>query len=188
MKKWPVWFPLPNAWMSAIFLLFLAFGITNLMRLLFKLLSSVDPEWLQYLFGWLFNTRFSYVLFLMPVLVPVVAIAVAHHLLHIVLDRFYPDVTTPEIGMTRYVLPSITSWWEGLYGWLTLSLTSLASFVILGLFSVSYPSGFSDSFWLLRWEGLSFLTALLVWLTVAAYFYQFEYVMRRHLMSSGRSS
>lgn len=188
MKKWPGWFPLPNAWMSAIFLLLLAFGISNLTRLLIKLLAYVDPEWLHQLFGWLFNTRFTYLLFLLPVLVPVAAIALAHHFLHIVLDRFAPDITTPEIGTARFFLPSLTSWWEGLFGWMTLSLTTLVSFVILGMFSVSYPYGLSDSFWLLSWDWLSYLVAVFVWATVAAYFYQFEYLIRQHLMASGRSS
>ncbi|MEO0855151.1 MAG: hypothetical protein AAFY15_16845, partial [Cyanobacteria bacterium J06648_11] len=60
--------------------------------------------------------------------------------------------------------------------------------VILRLFSVSEPSGFSNSIGLLQWEWISYLAGILVWVTIAAYFYQFEYAFRQRLIASGRES
>lgn len=190
MRKWPTWFPLPNAWLSALFLLFLLSGFTNLFRLTYKLLSSIAHEILQIIFQVLaavfFTTKLIYVLALVPVIIPVVIISTSHHVLQFALDTFFPEAT--GVRPRRFFFPSVLSWWEGLYGWLTLNLTTLTSFAILGLFSVKFPTQFSDSFWLLNWTWPAFIVSTLVWVTVAAYFYQFEYVIRQYLMNAGRSS
>ncbi|MEO0854994.1 MAG: hypothetical protein AAFY15_16040, partial [Cyanobacteria bacterium J06648_11] len=76
MRKWPTWFPFPNAWLSALFLLFLSSGFTNLFRLIYGLIGSIAPEILQIIMQVLFAvftiTKFIYVLALLPVVVPVV--------------------------------------------------------------------------------------------------------------------
>lgn len=170
--------------MSALLLLFLSIGLGNVLRLLFIYV----PDFIQLLLVLAFRTKFGAVVFLLPIAVPVAAIAIAHHVLHVVLDRLDPEASTSETSRIKLVFPTVLSWWEGLYGWLTLSLASFISLVILRLFSVSEPSGFSNSIGLLQWEWISYLAGILVWVTIAAYFYQFEYAFRQRLIASGRES
>lgn len=78
--------------------------------------------------------------------------------------------------------PGLMSWWEGLYGWMVLTLSVLASNAIL-VIVLPMPEIIYNiyQFWA-QTENLLTLSTLLQAIA-AAYLYQFEYFVRQHLLS-----
>ena len=124
-------------------------------------------------------------LYFLLLLSPIVVIAIAHNLLHLCLDLFFPDTQTPEMSTPKNIwFPGLMSWWEGLYGWLTITLAMIFSTVIgIILFSPSYYLSEMTNWW----YGLKnfFNPLMLIRLVCAAYLYQFEYLVRTHLITVG---
>lgn len=178
MNKWPAWIPNPNAWMSAILLILLARGLAVVIRIIFQMggsLMEVSP-------------KLKILLYFAALLSPILVVTLTHHWLHVFLDRFYPNTVSPEIGRTQGLLPSLMSWWEGLYGWMALSLAFLVSnFILAMLFSPSFKSLYGMLEW---WDELRdlFTVYTLVRVITAAYIYQFEHLVRHHLMSVGSAT
>ncbi|MEM8673142.1 MAG: hypothetical protein AAGF83_04630 [Cyanobacteria bacterium P01_G01_bin.67] len=179
MKNLPSWIPNLNAWMSAILLLLLVRGMKVVLRAIFE---HTDYQLLKLLS---FNSHA--VLYLVIVLFPIAVIAVAHHLLHIVLDLFAPDSQTPEMSGRKYWFPGLMSWWEGLYGWLAIALTMIITSVIgIIIFSPNYYLSEMSAWWL---GSKSFFNPLmLLRLFCTAYLYQFEHLVRQHLITVGSRS
>ena len=179
MRNLPDWIPNFNAWMSAILLLLLVRGIKFVLRAAF---TRVNYDLLN-----LFSHKSYALLYLLVLLSPILAIAIAHNLLHLFLDRYVPDVQTPEVPVSRSVFPGLMSWWEGLYGWLAIAITTIASTaILLVLFSPHYYLSEINSWWL----GTSsfFNPMVFIRLVCAAYLYQFEHLVRQHLIAVGVAS
>lgn len=79
------------------------------------------------------------------------------------------------------------SWWEGFYGWMAIALAIVVSSMIQ---VISLPSSHSFYDMLGWWNELKDLFTLptLYQVITAAYLYQFEYLVRNHLMSVGANS
>ncbi|MGF1600937.1 MAG: hypothetical protein GFH24_608378n19 [Chloroflexi bacterium AL-N5] len=175
MKIRSAWIPYPGAWLSAVLLLLLTGIITysaRVMQTIGHFLARTSPN-LLFLFG------------LAAVLLPIVFVAIAHHILHLFLDRFFPDSQLSEKEKVNGFFPSLMSWWEGLYGWLVIVLSTLITAALIG--------GFADAslFYgrlhnlLLAWDKTRhfFSIPAFIWVIVSAYLYQFEHLVHRHLMS-----
>lgn len=184
MKNWPTWIPSPGAWMNAILLTLLmgavAYGV-NLTGQLGQFLERNLSSRLGLTFG------------VLAILSPILVIAVAHHLLHLFLDRFFPDTQFPEMGRTEGIFPGLISWWEGLYGWLVIVLSIMLSIAIIGAFFPSDSSGYAILGYiqmLFSWNRPEhLLSAPTIGRTIiAAYFYQFEYLVRCRLSSRGSNT
>ncbi|VEP17072.1 conserved hypothetical protein [Hyella patelloides LEGE 07179] len=124
-------------------------------------------------------------LYFLLLLSPILIIAIFHNLLHIGFDLFFPDIQTPEMSAPKSIwFPGLLSWWEGLYGWLIIALVMIFSTVIgIVFFSPSYYwSEMTD--W---WYGMkNFINPLmLIRLLSAAFLYQFEHLVRTHLIAVG---
>jgi hypothetical protein len=175
----PYWFPSPTAWLSALILLLLIGGLGVCMRAVLSFgtsLSTVSPR-LTILFG------------MLSLLCPIALIALAHHLLQVFLDRFFPDTRSIEIEGAIGAFPSLMSWWEGLYGWLVIILSTIISIGILGTIYYSYNFLYELNNFLNSWDKLKHLLTLpsIAWIIVAASLYQFESLVRGHLITAGRS-
>ena len=124
------------------------------------------------------------VLYLLIILAPIAIIAIAHHILHFCLDLFFPDIQTPEMSVRKYWFPGLMSWWEGLYGWLAIVLTMIISTVIgVIIFSPNYYLSQMSDWWL----GMKnfFNPLMFIRLVCVAYLYQFEHLVRQHLIAVG---
>lgn len=174
----PYWFPNLNAWLSAVFLLLLTGGLGVCVKAAWQMgnsLAHISPR-LTILFG------------LLGLICPIILIAFAHHLLHLFLDRFFPDSRSPEMTNVQGWFPGLISWWEGLYGWLVLILSTIISAGILGVIYYSSSSLASLYFFLSSWDKAKHLFTVpsIAWVIIAACLYQFEFVVRQYFTASGR--
>ena len=179
MKNLPFWIPNFSAWMSAIFLLLLVRGMKYMLR---AILENTDYRFLKML-----SLNSHAVLYLLIILSPIAVIAIAHHILHLCLDLFIPDSQTPEMKGRKFWFPGIMSWWEGFSGWLAIALTMIISTVIgVIMFSPNYYLSEMTSWWL----GMKnfFNPLMFIRLICVAYLYQFEYLVRQHLIAVGAKS
>jgi hypothetical protein len=176
MRNWPAWIPNLNAWMSAILLILLVRGIAVVIRIIFQYgysLLEISP-------------KLRILLYFVALLSPILVIAVAHHVLHMFLDRYTSGSRSPGMTRAEGLLPTLMSWWEGFYGWMAIALAIVVSFMIEIL---SYPTPNSFYNLLAWWDELRDLFTLptLYRVITAAYLYQFEYLVRNHLMAVGSS-
>ena len=177
MRNWPNWIPSATAWMSAILLILLVRGLSVVLRIIFQQgesLMAISP-------------KLRIVLYFAALLSPILVIAVAHHLLQIVLDRYFPNTRSPEISSNLGQLPTLMSWWEGFYGWMAIALAMVVSGMIQVISSPSFNSLYDMLGW---WDELKDLFTLptLYRVITAAYLYQFESLVRHHLMAVGSAS
>jgi hypothetical protein len=177
MRNWPNWIPSATAWMSAILLILLVRGLSVVLRIIFQQgesLMAISP-------------KLRIVLYFAALLSPILVIAVAHHLLQIVLDRYFPNTRSPEISSNLGQLPTLMSWWEGFYGWMAIALAMVVSGMIQVISSPSFNSLYDMLGW---WDELRDLFTLptLYRVITAAYLYQFESIVRHHLMAVGSAS
>jgi hypothetical protein len=79
------------------------------------------------------------------------------------------------------------SWWEGFYGWMAITLAMVVSGMIQVISSPSFNSLYDMLGW---WDELRDLFTLptLYRVITAAYLYQFESLVRHHLMAVGSAS
>lgn len=168
---YPSWFPYPRSWMSAIFLSAIAGGLSTAATKIAEIgyyLAKNSP-------------RLDFLFLVFATLSPILFIAIAHHWLNIILDRVVPDnqsARNTDIGF----VPGILSWWEGLYGWVVITLSLI---VTLGVLGFLFPH-FNPFDYLSNWHKLDkfFSLQTLFWIAIAAYLYQFEYFVRQRLTSS----
>jgi hypothetical protein len=174
MNNFSSWFPKLNAWMSAILLILLARGLAVVIRIILELGESI--AWLP--------PKVQILLYYGALLSPILVIAIVHHWLHVFLDRSFPSTRSPEITSTGGVLPGIISWWEGFYGWMAIALAFIVSTMIQIIFLPTVNFSYGTFAW---WEELKDLFTLetLYRLITTAYLYQFEHIVRQHLMSVG---
>ncbi len=175
MKIRSAWIPYPGAWLSAVLLLLLTglitYGGKTIAQMGFSL-ARLSPNF-AILFG------------LLAMLMPIFVVAIAHHLLHLFLDRFFPDSQLSEQEKVKGIFPNLMSWWEGLYGWLVIVLTTLITVGLISSFASSTLSYNRLYSLLSAWDKTRhfFSIPTFIWIVIAAYLYQFEHVVHRHLMS-----
>lgn len=174
MRNWPAWIPNPTAWMNAILLILLVRGIGVVIRIIFQ-----HAEFLMEL-----SLKFKFLLYFAALMSPILVIAVAHHFLHKVLDRYAPNTRSLGMGNVEGFLPTLMSWWEGFYGWMVIALALAVSSMIEVILSPLPHSFYNLLAW---WDELRDLFTLttLYRVVTAAYLYQFEYLVRHHLMAVG---
>lgn len=171
---YPSWFPYPRSWMSAVFLSIIAGGLSTA--------SSKIAEVGFYLGR--HSPRLDFLFVIVAVLSPIFFIAVAHHWLHIIMDRLSPDTQSIHPTEISY-FPGLISWWGGLYGWVVIILSLMITVGFLG-FLFSY---FNFINFISNWHKIqSFFTPqTLFWVTTAAYLYQFEHLVRQRLLADRAS-
>lgn len=178
-KNWPAWIPNPNAWMSAIVLLLLAWGTSVALQIISILGASTI----------FLPVKLRILLYYLALLSPIAVIAVAHHWLHIALDRFFPDsdARSPEMAGTSGLFPGLMSWWEGLYGWLAIGLALIVNSLVELMFyrNASFLSN-PLNWWKLIGSFWTISTAVRI--VTAAYLYQFDYLVRDRLIAIGAAS
>jgi len=180
MKNWPAWIPVPNAWMSAVLLVLLTGSLAFVVRLIWQMgyfMARFLPP-VAISFG------------VLALLSPIVIIAIFHHLLHLFLDRFFPETRSPEMDRDLGWFPSLMSWWEGLMGWSVILLATLTTLGIVSPFLPSWRSLYPLYSMFLAWDKTHYLFKIptVVWVIVAAYVYHFEHVVRHHLLGVGAAN
>jgi hypothetical protein len=174
MKKFglPRWFPYPHSWINALILSLLMTGLIAVLRnssnLHRYILKSVDkPEILT-------------VLVILLLILPIPAFAVFHHL---VLSRLIPAIPGERIRKKPGIVPGLISWWESLYSWLVLLLSTLIAILcftpFLPLFNLNYEKIFSANS-----QPHKNIQAIFVisWITSAAILFQIEYLFKNRLV------
>jgi hypothetical protein len=172
MNSLPVWLPNLGSWLSALFLTGLMWISSSLTGHLWRWVS------------WLINLspKIGYLAAALLLLSPIALIALAHHGLHRYLDQFYPDSRSPEVGPATGFLPGLMSWWEGLYGWWVSILASSAATFIIGI--IFTPFSVSSDLWLWLLQSWHSWATTIARIMIAALLYQFEYSVRRHLITT----
>lgn len=177
MRNWPAWIPNPNAWMSAILLILLVRGLEVVIRIIFQMGSPLMEM----------SPKLKILLYFAALLSPILAIAVTHHFLHVFLDNYSSSSRTPGMSRTEGMLPTLMSWWEGLYGWMAIALAFVVSNIIQVIFLPSFHSFYDLLGWWNELRDLFTLPTLYRVITIA-YLYQFEHLVRNHLMSVGSAN
>jgi hypothetical protein len=173
MNSLPTWIPNLGSWLSALFL--------TVLMWLSGTLSSYIWRWVEWLMHW--SPKVGYFVYALALLFPVALIALAHHWLHRYLDQFYPESRSPEVDPTTGSFPGLMSWWEGLYGWWVSLLSFTLSAVIIGIILTPFNTASDFIPWLIQsWSNWS---VTIVRIIIAAFLYQFEYTVRRHLITTG---
>lgn len=173
----PTWLPNRFSWLKALLMALLMTAIIHIVRIT----GSVG-----YVLTRFADSPETFVIFgILAGVAPIPAIAFVHHLLPVFLSRFAPTIPPHEIGINRELIPKLTSWWEGLYGWLVLVLSTLITTVIctlvLPFFHLSYEKIRLGSN---RWAEIELLAWLaVIWIVNAAEFYQIEDVFKRNIIA-----
>lgn len=177
MNNLPAWIPRPLAWLNGLVLVILLRGIEVLLQLLSVIAGIVNAG--------LLPPPVLVLAVLGSYLLPIPIIAIAHHWIHVALDRFVPDSRTPDAGTVEGWLPGLMSWWEGLFGWTAIALALIVSNAV---FSVVAGTSYRPMDW---WQDelmrLFSPQSLLRWVFVA-FLYQFEASVRQHLLAIGAAT
>ena len=176
MKVRKIWLPALRSWMSALLLLLLTGFLTYGATVVFNLgawLGRISPN-------------LSILVWVAALVTPIALIAIAHHILHLFLDRFFPDSKGDDRDSNPGFFPGLMSWWEGLYGWLVIVLSTLLTFGLIASFAVTHRDYYQTLVNLLSaWDKTRhfFSIPTLIWIVIAAYLYHFEDLVHRHLKS-----
>ncbi|WP_373528514.1 hypothetical protein [Nostoc sp.] len=111
------------------------------MRVIIFLVTNTGK--LGYRIAYFVNSPELFAIFIILLLLsPIPIISLTHHCLHLLISRFISEIQAPEIGKTQGLLPGIMSWWEGLYAWLVIAISTLIavcfSIILLPFFNLSY--------------------------------------------------
>jgi hypothetical protein len=175
-SHWPAWFPYPSCWLKSfvlmIFLRVIIFVVKNLVKVGFNIATFVSSPELFVIFA------------ILAIIAPILTIAVTHHYLHLLLGSFISEIQAPEVGIVKGLFPKLMSWWEGLYGWAVIVLSTLVAAlfctIILPLFQLSYaklPVYYTE------FEQQIIVIFGIVWLINGAFIYQIDYLVRYRLIS-----
>lgn len=174
--RWSAWLPYPSCWLKSLLLMIFLRVIIFVAEMFITLgyitaIFANSPELLAI---------FGIIAFLSPILI----ITFTHHYLHLIFSRFISEIQAPEIGIVKGLIPKLMSWWEGLYGWLVITLSTLVATlfctIILPLFHLSYakpPESYTE------FEQQIIVIFGVVWLIQGALIYQIEYLVRHRIIS-----
>ena len=185
MKQNSIVFPATGAWMSAILLTLLMGVVTLIIKQTSEPLSRFIEEHL--------STKMSWSLSVLSLLAPVLIIAFIHHWLHLILDRFFPDTQSATTDISGGFFPGLMSWWEGLFAWLAIAVSTILA---VGIIIAVFPYDSSENsiirylLMLCAWdEPKHLLSAPVIGRTaIAAYIYHFEYLVRCRVQAEATSS
>lgn len=175
-SRWPSWLPYPSCWLKSfvlmLFLRTIMFVGENLVRF-------------GYNFGRFINSPELFAIFaILALLSPIVIISVTHHYLHLLLGRFIAEIQAPEVGDVKGLVPKLMSWWEGLYGWLVITLSTLMAFLlctfILPIFNLSYTEPLETY---TKFQEQIIVVFGILWLIIGALIYQIDYLVKGRLIS-----
>ncbi|MEH2228362.1 MAG: hypothetical protein V7K71_01770 [Nostoc sp.] len=176
---WPLWFPYPSSWLKALimtlFMRVIIFIVKNTGKLGYDIIYFVHSPELFLIFT------------ILLILSPIPIISLTHHCLHLLISRFISEIQAPEIGRTQGLLPGIMSWWEGLYGWLVIAISTLISFlfyiIIIPLFNPNYDRQVE---YYTQVENINNVILMfgLFYISAGALIYQIEYLVRHRIISA----
>ncbi|MEH2027728.1 hypothetical protein [Nostoc sp.] len=177
---WPLWFPYPTSWLKALVLnLFLSaiiFILKNPGKVGYRIAYFVSSPELLAIFT------------ILLILSPIPIISLTHHCLHLLISRFMSEVQAPEIGRTQGLLPGIMSWWEGLYAWLVIAISTLIaalfSTIFLPFFNFSYARPVEYYRQIQDINNNIILIFGLFYISAGALIYQIEYLVRYRIISA----
>ncbi|MEH1969081.1 hypothetical protein [Nostoc sp.] len=178
---WPLWFPYPSSWLKALilnlFLSFIIFILSNPGKVGYRITYLVQsPE----LFA---------ILTILLILSPIPIISFTHHFLHLLISHFISEIQAPEIGRTKGLFPGIMSWWEGLYAWLVIAISTLTaaffSTMLLSLFNINYTKLVE---YYTEIENKIIVIFGLFYISSGALTYQIEYLVRHRIISAYSST
>ncbi|BAY09669.1 hypothetical protein [Calothrix sp. NIES-2098] len=175
-SRWPLWLPYPTCWLKslilAVFLRFITYIAEMIVKTGYRVAHFANSLELVILFT------------IITIVSPIPIIAFTHHLLHLFLSRFISEAQAPEIGNTKGLLPKLMSWWEGLYGWLVIILSTLISAffctLLLPFFKDNYLKNIEDY---TNFDQNIVVIFGIIWLIQAAFIYQVEYLVRHRFIS-----
>ena len=175
MGKNSLWFPRLSSWMSAILLLLLTGLLSSSAERIVDLGNA--------LLNW--SPRLFFLATMLAILSPIIFIAYLHHLIQLILDRLDPDHADHKLQGFAAFWPVAMSWWEGLYGWLVILLSTLLAMGLLGMMMpwnderavLEALAKISEMLMDVNKIKYLFTPATLIWILVAAYLYQFEHVV-----------
>ncbi|MBD2563942.1 MULTISPECIES: hypothetical protein [Nostoc] len=175
-SHWPAYLPYPSCWLKSFILMVFLRVIGFVTEILIKLGDGVanlvsSPELLA-------------IFVIITLLSPIAVIAFTHHYLHLFFSRFISEIQAPEIGIVTGIIPKLMSWWEGLYGWLVIILSTLVTClvctIILPMFHLSYikpPETYT------QFEQQIIVIFGIIWLIQGALIYQIDYLVKQRLIS-----
>ncbi|MBG1261758.1 hypothetical protein [Nostoc commune] len=177
---WPLWFPYPSSWLKAL--------ILNLL-LSFIIFVLKNPGKVGYRITYFVNSPHLFAIFtILLLLSPIPIISFTHHFLHLLISRFISEIQAPEIGKTQGLLPGIMSWWEGLYAWLVIAISTLIaalfSTILLPFFNLSYARPVEYYRQIQDINNNIILIFGLFYISAGALTYQIEYLVRHRIISA----
>lgn len=183
LKKfhWPLWFPYPSSWLKALILAFF-------LRVIIFIIDSTSK--VGYRIAYFVNSLELFVMFtILLILSPIIIISFTHHCLHLLLSRFIPEIQAPEIGKTQGFFPGIMSWWEGLYAWLVIGISTLIAIFFCTIFLPSDNITYTRSLEYYRiFHNKIIVTFGFFYIFSAALVYQIEYLVRQRIISAYSSN
>ncbi|MEH1820072.1 MAG: hypothetical protein V7L31_13495 [Nostoc sp.] len=177
---WPLWFPYPTSWLKALiltlFLRVIIFVVNNTGKVGYRIVYFVDSPELFAIFT------------ILLILSPIPIISFTHHCLHLLISRFISEIQAPEIGRTQGLLPGIMSWWEGLYAWLVIVISTLVaalfSTILIPLFNPSYARPIEYYTQIQNINNNVILIFGIFYISAGALVYQIEYLVRHRIISA----
>ncbi|MFN6558871.1 MAG: hypothetical protein RMY28_003575 [Nostoc sp. ChiSLP01] len=172
---WPLWFPYPSSWVKALILaLFL--------RVIIFLIDGTSK--VGYRIAYFVNSLELFVMFtILLILSPIIIITFTHHCLHLLLSRFLSEIQAPEIGKTQGFFPGLMSWWEGLYAWLVIVISTLIAIffcaIFLPFFNINYPQHLE---YYKNFHNKIIVLFGFFYIFAAALIYQIEYLVRQRII------
>lgn len=168
----PRWIPYPNAWLSALML-------SVLMSAFLAILRRYSDSFAN-LAKWSNTPEKLTVMVILLLIIPIPAIAVFHHFF---ISRFVSAIPGEKINGSSGFFPGLISWWESLYSWLVIVLSTLIAVLIctpfLPLFQLNYTKiieTYAENPSNLR------LAFAAVWVLCAAILYQAAYLFKLRLV------
>ncbi|MEH2285424.1 MAG: hypothetical protein V7K90_29605 [Nostoc sp.] len=177
---WPLWFPYPTSWLKALVLNLFLSAIIFILK---------NPGKVGYRIAYFVRSPELLAIFtILLVLSPIPIISLTHHCLHLLISRFMSEIQAPEIGKTQGLLPGIMSWWEGLYAWLVIAISTLIaalfSTILLPFFNISYARQIEYYTPMENLNNNIILIFGVFYVSAGALTYQIEYLVRRRIISA----
>jgi hypothetical protein len=175
--KWAFWIPYPTSWLKAFILAVILPVVTYLIGVQDRTGSSI-----------VYISKSINILIisgLISLLSPIAIISFIHHFFHLFVGNLIPSIQAPEVGKVKGFTPKLISWWEGLYGWLVIVLSTLIASCLIFIFvpeSIVFESRIYHQVSTANQLITSAFATL--WTINAALLYQFEYLFKRHLIKS----
>ncbi|WP_445627395.1 hypothetical protein [Nostoc sp. DSM 114167] len=178
--SWPLWFPYPTSWLKALIL-------TLFLRVIIFILKN--PGKLGYRIAYFVNSPDLFAIFtILLILSPIPIISFTHHCLHLLISRFISEIQAPEIGRTQGLLPGIMSWWEGLYAWLVIAISTLIaalfSTILLPFFNLSHTRQIEYYVQMQNFNNNTTLIFGLFYVSTGALTYQIECLVKQRIISA----